>query len=88
MVYAVSDHMHEIGIAEDILQSVFKALESKEYSKVVKIDLSIGEFNMITQESMQNAFELAAAKTKAEGAALQVTMIPGMDIEITHVEAE
>ncbi|MDD5745786.1 MAG: hydrogenase maturation nickel metallochaperone HypA [Candidatus Omnitrophica bacterium] len=80
--------MHEFGIARDILETVFKELEAHEYSKVNKIVLSVGEFNLLTQESLQNAFDLAAENTKAAGAVLELEQTPGMEIEIKHVEAE
>ena len=80
--------MHEIGIAQDILNAVFKELESYEYDKVKKIRLKVGDFNMLTQESLQNAFDLAAEDTKAKGAELIVEPVPGMEIEIQNIEAK
>ena len=80
--------MHEFGIAKDIIESVLKQLESHKFERVTKIDLTVGEFNLLTQESLQNAFELAAEGTKAKGAVLNVEQTPGMEIEIKHIEAE
>jgi len=80
--------MHELGIAHDILNAVFKELEAHDYSKVKKICLNVGEFNMITEDSLQGAFDLASENTKAKGARLEVVQIPGMELEIRHIEAE
>jgi Zn finger protein HypA/HybF involved in hydrogenase expression len=80
--------MHEIGIAKDVLDAVFKELEFYHYEKVSKIVLTVGEYNLLTQESLQSAFDLAAENTKAQGAVLEVEPAPGMEIEIRHVEAE
>ena len=74
--------MHEVGIAQDVLTVVFKELETYDFSSIDEIELSVGEFNMLTQESLQNAFDLVAENTKAKGAVIKVTPIPGMEIEI------
>ncbi len=79
--------MHEIGIAQEVLNAVFDALKTHEYSKVEEIELSVGEFNLLSQESLQNAFDLIAENTKAKGAVIKVDQIPGMEIEIKHIEA-
>ena len=80
--------MHEVGIAQEVLDAVFKELKEHDYSKVMQIELSVGEFNMLTQEALQNAFDLVAENTKAKGALLKVNQIPGMEIEIKHIEAK
>ena len=80
--------MHEVGIAQDVLTVVFKELETYDFSSIDEIELSVGEFNMLTQESLQNAFDLVAENTKAKGAVIKVTPIPGMEIEIKHIEAK
>jgi len=80
--------MHEIGIAKDILDSVLRELQEHEYSKVTKINLKVGQFNLLTGDSLQSAFDLVAEETKAKGAVLEIEEIPGMEIEIKHIEAE
>ena len=79
--------MHEIGIAQEVLNAVFDALKTHGYSKVEEIELSVGDFNLLSQESLQNAFDLIAENTKAKGAVIKVNQIPGMEIEIKHIEA-
>lgn len=79
--------MHEIGSAQEVLNAVFLELKDHEYSKVEKIELSVGDFNMLNQELLQNAFDLVAENTKAKGAVLKLNQIPGMEIEIKHIEA-
>jgi Zn finger protein HypA/HybF involved in hydrogenase expression len=80
--------MHEIGIAQNILEVVFKELEAHDYDKVKKIKLAVGDFNLLTQESLQSAFDLAAENTKAQGAVLEVEQTQGMEIEIKNIEAQ
>lgn len=80
--------MHEVGIAQDIISAVFKQLESHDYDRVSKIKLLVGDFNLITQESLQNSFDLVAENTKAKGAVLEIEQTSGMEIEIRHIEAE
>ncbi len=79
--------MHEIAIVQEVLNAVFDELKTHEYSKVEEIELSVGEFNMLSQESLQNAFDLIAENTKAKGAIIKVNQVPGMEIEIKHIEA-
>ena len=80
--------MHEYGIAKDILDAVFKELQEKQFERVKKIKLKVGDFNMLTRESLQGAFDLAAENTKAKGAVLEIEETPGMEIEIKRIEAE
>ena len=80
--------MHEIGIAKDIISAVFKQLEEHDYDRVSKIKLCVGDFNLITQETLQSAFDLVAENTKAKGAVLEIEQTQGMEIEIRHIEAE
>ena len=44
--------MHEIGIAQEVLNAVFDELKNHECSKVKVIELTVGEFNMLSQESL------------------------------------
>ena len=80
--------MHEIGIAQDVLDAVFKELKSHRYEKINKIKLSVGESNLLTPESLQNAFDLVSVNTRADGALLEIEQVPGMQVEIIHIEAE
>ncbi len=80
--------MHELGIARDIIDSVLEQLAKHKYSRVTKIDLKVGEFNLLTRDGLQCAFDLAAENTKAKGAVLTIEETPGMEIEIKHIEAE
>lgn len=82
------NYMHEVGIAQEVLNAVFNELKEHDYSKVELIELAVGEFNMLSEESLQNAFDLVAVNTKAKGAELKVNQIPGMEIEIKHIEAK
>ena len=79
--------MHEIGIAQEVINAVFNELKGHDYSKIEKIELAVGEFNMLSQESLQNAFDLIAVDTKAKGAVIKLNQVPGMEIEIRHIEA-
>ena len=79
--------MHEIGIAQEVLDAVFNELKGHEYSQVDQIELTVGDFNMLSQESLQNAFDLISVNTKAKGAHILVNQVPGMEIEIRHIEA-
>jgi len=80
--------MHEYGLAQDILDAVFKELKDKPYEKITKIALRVGQYNLVTPETLQSAFDLVSENSKAQGVVLDIEQTPGMEIEIRHVEAE
>ena len=80
--------MHEFGIAQDILKGVLKSIDTDKIKKVSQINLKVGEMKMLTEESLQNAFELVSKDTRLEGAKLGIEFIPGNDLVIENIEAE
>ncbi len=80
--------MHEFGIAQDILKGVLKSIDIDKIKKVSQINLKVGEMKMLTEESLQNAFELVSKDTRLEGAKLGIEFIPGNDLVIENIEAE
>jgi hydrogenase nickel incorporation protein HypA/HybF len=80
--------MHEFGIAESILKGVLKNIEKDKVKKVSRINLKVGQMKMVTEESLQNAFDLVSKDTPARGAKLGIEFIPGNDLVIENIEAE
>lgn len=67
--------MHETSVAESILQTILEQAE-KVAAKPLNAVISCGQFNTLNDESMQFAFEAAAAGTIAEGMMLTIRHIP------------
>lgn len=61
--------MHEMGLAEGVLEAV---LESAQGKRVRRVRVQIGGCLLVVPDSFQFSFELAAAGTDAEGAIVEL----------------
>ena len=68
--------MHEISIAESILDIVQAKAREQNASSVHLIKLRLGEFTTIVPEALEFAFEVARQGTLAENARLEIEFIP------------
>jgi hydrogenase nickel incorporation protein HypA/HybF len=62
--------VHELGIAESIVETVSQRLPG---SKVTHVHLEIGALSGVVPESVEFSFGLAAEGTPLEGAQLEIT---------------
>ncbi len=69
--------MHEMALAEGVLQIVEDTVQGQSCSKVVKIWLEIGELSHVEPAAMEFCFEAVVKGSIAEGAALQIDRAPG-----------
>lgn len=67
--------MHEMGITQGILSASVEAAESAGASRIVAIDVSVGELTEIVETALHFAFDALSPGTIAEGAVLRVTMV-------------
>jgi hydrogenase nickel incorporation protein HypA/HybF len=65
--------MHEMALAEGILQVVLDAAEDQQ---VRRVRLQVGRLQMVVPDSLQFSFELVAEGTAAARAALEIEEIP------------
>ena len=65
--------MHELGIAETVIEAVTERLPG---TKISSISLEVGSLSGIVPDSLRFSFELATAGTPLEGAVLQITQLP------------
>lgn len=65
--------MHEMALAEGILQIVLDAAEDQ---KVRRVRLQVGRLQMVVPDSLQFSFELVAEGTSAAGATLEMEETP------------
>lgn len=86
--------MHELYLAESVLNIVKEYAAKQKFNKVNSILLSFGRLSCIEQKSLQFAFEVQARETLAEGAALEFKIFPpivhcfscGKDFEVNVFE--
>lgn len=68
--------MHEVGIAQEILQQALTAAEANGISRIARLHLKVGAFSGVVEDALRFSFEVISRETKAEGAALEVDNIP------------
>ena len=70
--------MHELYLAESILNIVQEYATLQHFSKVNSISLSFGRLSCIESKSLQFAFEVQAKNTSAENASLDFQILPAI----------
>ena len=68
--------MHELSIAQSILDTVVAEATEHRAQRVVNIRLRIGELTAIVRDALTFSFEVIAKDTCAEGAVLDIEHIP------------
>ena len=67
--------MHELSIAMSIVESVEENLPDQE-TKVEKVFLKIGELSGVVKDALLFSFDIAAADSSLNGAAVEIESIP------------
>ena len=70
--------MHEMAIAEGILDIALEYAKREDAKKVSEIGLLLGEMSGVVVESLEFGFEMLAQGTLAEGAKLSIKNVPLM----------
>jgi len=70
--------MHELYLAESILNIVQEYAAQQHFSKVNSILLSFGRLSCVESKSLQFAFEVQAENTLAENASLDFQILPAV----------
>lgn len=68
--------MHELSITQGLLQIVLEEASKHSISKVSVVKLRIGQLTGVEPLSLSFCFELLTKDTLAEGADLQIDMVP------------
>ena len=68
--------MHELALTEGILKVVSSEQKKGAFTRVLEIDLGIGEFSGVIPSCIEEFFPLAAKGTPAEGAKLVMRSVP------------
>jgi hydrogenase nickel incorporation protein HypA/HybF len=84
--------MHEMSLAEGVLQLIEDSAKTQDFSRVKTVWLEIGQLAGVEVEAMKFCFDAVVHDSIAEGAKLEVIEIPGQAwclhcAEVVHVTA-
>jgi hydrogenase nickel incorporation protein HypA/HybF len=68
--------MHEMSIAQSILDIVQEEMEKHHVKKLEAINISVGALSAIVPSSLTFCFKVVTDKTDLEGVALKVRVVP------------
>ena len=72
--------MHEMSLAEGVVQVLEENATKQGYSQVKKVWLEIGHLSTVEIDSMRFCFEAVTRNTLAENAELEIIEVPGMGV--------
>ena len=67
--------MHELGLMQNIVDTVQDYARKNNVSKVVKVMLEVGQVSGVVPESLEFCFEVCTKQTVLEGATLEIERI-------------
>ncbi|MBI5917976.1 MAG: hydrogenase maturation nickel metallochaperone HypA [Nitrosomonadales bacterium] len=70
--------MHELSLAENVLQLITDAARNEGFSRVKTVQLEIGQLACVEPEALAFAFESVARGSLAESARLEIISTPGL----------
>lgn len=70
--------MHEMSLAEGVLQLLEDAARQQKFTKVITVWLEIGQLSGVEVEAMQFCFDAVTRDSVAQGAKLEIVMLPGV----------
>ncbi len=69
--------MHEMSLAEGVLQLIEDAAREQRFEKVVTVWLEIGQLSGVEVEAMKFCFDAVTRDSVAAGARLEIIALPG-----------
>lgn len=70
--------MHEMSLAESVLQIVEEAAREQGFSRVRAVRLEIGQLSAVEVEALRFCFDAVVRETLAGGARLEIDSVPGV----------
>lgn len=70
--------MHEMAVCQGIVDIVEEEARRRALPKLKAVCLEIGAFSHVAPEAMKFCFEAVAARTIAQGATLDIVVMPGI----------
>ena len=80
--------MHELSIAEELLQIITNKASQVGIRKIEQINLKIGEFSGILPDALIFAFELISKDTMMEGARIEIEPSTGNELQVLSFEGD
>jgi hydrogenase nickel incorporation protein HypA/HybF len=80
--------MHELSIAESLIDGARQTLAAHPGNTLRKIGLRIGNYAAVDLDSLTFCFDAVIKGTDLEGAALAVERTPGDELEYAYFELE
>jgi hydrogenase nickel incorporation protein HypA/HybF len=69
--------MHEMSLAESVLQIIEEAAVSQKFTRVKAVWLEIGKLSCVEKEAMRFCFDAAMCDSIAQGARLEIIEVAG-----------
>lgn len=80
--------MHELGIANSVIETVQKEMARRPRARLKKIGLRIGEFSGIDDSSLRFCFEVLIRDTELRTASLDIERGPRDELDLSYLEVE
>jgi hydrogenase nickel incorporation protein HypA/HybF len=80
--------MHEMGIAESILEAVWKETALRPGFRVQKIGLRLGDLSGVDTESLSFCFDALVRDTDLDPLELAIEFVQGDALDLTYLELE
>ena len=68
--------MHEMSIAQSVLDIAVGEMEKNASASIRKIKISIGEFSGVVKEALEFAFDVLKPETPAAEASIEIEVVP------------
>ena len=78
--------MHELSIAISLVELACEEKQRRDLPRVQAVRLRLGARAGVVKEALVFSFEVAAAGTCIEGAALRIEETPGQELELFALE--
>jgi hydrogenase nickel incorporation protein HypA/HybF len=80
--------MHELGIANSVIEAVQKEMARRPGAHLSKIGLRIGEFAGIDDSSLRFCFEVLVRDTELRAASLDIERGSRDELDLSYLEVE
>ena len=80
--------MHELGIANSVIEAVQAEAAARAGSVPVKVGVRIGEFAGVDPDALAFGFEALTAGTELRNLKLEIERAAGEELDLVYVELE
>jgi hydrogenase nickel incorporation protein HypA/HybF len=80
--------MHETHLIEPIIKGIAEHAQKEGARRVTKVRLKVGALTGSKEDSFKETFAVLAKGTLLEGAELEITLFPGMIVQVLSFDLE